>query len=115
MLLTFNGNLDDVVRRAQAVGGRASVVAGVGFAHVHNLQGFLVVEEGNPAARQLSSIFLPRHLRRGPAAISVIGVALSQRHDAATVRPLTSLRRCIPAPGCPLAGPSWCWWRPKAS
>ena len=65
-LHTFDNDLDDVVRSAQLVYGRAAVVPGVGFTHVRNLERFLEVLKGRPAARQLSSILLPGDIWSGP-------------------------------------------------
>lgn len=64
--LTFDGDLDDVVRLTQAVAGGAAVLAGVGFGHVGNLKRPLEVAEGRPAALQLPSDLLPGDLWSGP-------------------------------------------------
>ncbi len=63
---TFDSNLDDVLCSAQVVCGCTAVVPSVSFIHIRNLECFLEVLKGHPAARQLSSILLPGDLWSGP-------------------------------------------------
>lgn len=63
--VTFDSDLDDVVCSAQVVCGRTAVVPTVVFIHIRNFERFLEVIEGHPAARELSSILLPRDLWSG--------------------------------------------------
>lgn len=65
-LQTFDGDIDDVVRDAQAVGGRAAVVSCVAVHHIRNPEGLLKVLKGQTVAGQLPSIFLPGDVRSGP-------------------------------------------------
>lgn len=65
-LHTFDIDLDDMLCSAQLVCGRAAVVPSVVFIHVRNLERFLEVLKGRPAARQLSSILLPGDIGSGP-------------------------------------------------
>lgn len=66
LLHTFDSDLDDVVCNAQVVCGRTAVVACISFIHIRNLQCFLEVMEGHPAAWQFTSILSPGDLRSGP-------------------------------------------------
>lgn len=68
---TFDSDLDDVVCSAQAVCGCTAVVPSISFIHIRNLEGFLEVVNGRPAARQLSSILLPGDLWSGSVAEAV--------------------------------------------
>lgn len=65
-LQTFDGDIDDVVRDAQAVGGRAAVVSSIAVSHIGNPEGLLKVLKGQTVAGQLPSILLPADVRSGP-------------------------------------------------
>lgn len=71
-LHTFDSDLDDVVCNAQVVFGRTAIVASISFIHIRNLQHFLEVMKGHPAARQFTSILLPGDLWSGSVMEAII-------------------------------------------
>lgn len=139
-LHTFNSDLDDVVYSAQVVCGCTAVVPSISFIHIRNLEYSLEVLKGHPAARQLSSIFLPGDLWSGPITEAAKSntwsfmntLTVSYKAHCCKIQKkfisciqiidisysrclLTSHQQCIPAPESPLSEPSYCWWHPEAT
>lgn len=63
---TFDGDVDDVVRTSQPVGGDAAVPPSIAVRHVRNPEGLLKVLQHQAVGGQLPSFLHPGDVRRGP-------------------------------------------------